>query len=241
MYFEPGAGFLRPENCIQANLELACANGAELHKGEKVVGIIPSSSGEGVKICSESREYFAEKVIITAGPWVSRFMPDRYASLFQAHRQTQYWFDVSKTYERFKDMPIFINVSNFIYGFPPSDGPDGGMKVASETEDPVDPDNVKRMVSSREIEKIYNEKIKNFIPGLGPVCVKALTCLYTNTPDRWFVVDVHPDHPQVFFASPCSGHGAKHSQAIGETVTELAMYDKTTLDIGPFSFERFQV
>src|SRR5215472_1105150 len=38
-YLERDAGFLRPEECVRAHLELAQAHGAELHRGEKVLGL----------------------------------------------------------------------------------------------------------------------------------------------------------------------------------------------------------
>ena len=37
-YFEPSAGVLRPEHCIETQLELARQNGATIHTGEKVTG-----------------------------------------------------------------------------------------------------------------------------------------------------------------------------------------------------------
>src|SRR5256885_3132808 len=38
-YFEPGAGYLRPERCIAAQLKLAEEDGAELHFDERVESI----------------------------------------------------------------------------------------------------------------------------------------------------------------------------------------------------------
>ena len=47
-YFEPGAGFVRPEACIEAQLDEATRLGAEVHTGETVVGFDASgSTGQG--------------------------------------------------------------------------------------------------------------------------------------------------------------------------------------------------
>jgi sarcosine oxidase len=40
-------------------------------------------------------------------------------------------------------------------------------------------------------------------------------------------------------ASPCSGHGFKHSPAIGEALAELALAGQSRLDLTPFSLARF--
>ena len=46
-------------------------------------------------------------------------------------------------------------------------------------------------------------------------------CYFTNMPDEHFVIDLHPEHPQVVLASPCSGHGYKFCSVIGEILADL--------------------
>ena len=64
------------------------------------------------------------------------------------------------------------------------------------------------------------------------------TCLFTNTPDHHFVLDVHPVYPQVSFASPCSGHGFKFASVIGEVMADLATTGVTRHDISLFRLDR---
>jgi sarcosine oxidase len=64
------------------------------------------------------------------------------------------------------------------------------------------------------------------------------TCMFTNTPDNHFVIDVHPDYEQVSFASPCSGHGYKFASVIGEIMADLADTGITRHDIGLFRLDR---
>jgi hypothetical protein len=58
------------------------------------------------------------------------------------------------------------------------------------------------------------------VPGAGPV-TESLTCLYTMTADRRFIVGEVPGVPQVLVASACSGHGFKFGPAIGEALADL--------------------
>ncbi len=66
-------------------------------------------------------------------------------------------------------------------------------------------------------------------------------CLFTNTPDEHFIIDRHPDHPNVVLASPCSGHGYKFCPVIGEILADLATTGDTGHDISLFRLDRFSV
>ena len=46
--------------------------------------------------------------------------------------------------------------------------------------------------------------------------------VFTNSPDERFILDRHPDHPQVVLASPCSGHGHQFCGVFGEVLADLA-------------------
>jgi sarcosine oxidase len=71
-----------------------------------------------------------------------------------------------------------------------------------------------------------------FPDGSGPT-MALRACMFTNTPDEHFILDHHPDHPQVVLASPCSGHGYKFCSVVGEVLADLATGDGTTRhDIG---------
>jgi glycine/D-amino acid oxidase-like deaminating enzyme len=45
----------------------------------------------------------------------------------------------------------------------------------------------------------------------------------------------HPRHPNVTIVSACSGHGFKHSPAIGEAVAQTVADGSSTLDLAPFA------
>jgi sarcosine oxidase len=64
--------------------------------------------------------------------------------------------------------------------------------------------------------------------------------MFTNTPDGHFIIDQHPDHPQVSFASPCSGHGFKFVSVLGEIMADLAERGETRHNIELFRMERFE-
>ncbi len=244
-YYEPEAGLLRPEKCVQAQLELAKKHGAQINFDEQVISY--ADSGDKVIVTTDKGTYTAGKLIVAAGPWINELLPELAAN-FKIYRQVLCWFDLKDRtqYQRYATMPIYIwefgaSPDDFIYGFPMIDGPDGGAKVASEDYlQETSPDRVEREVTQAEIERIYNKYVRDHFPALSSKCIKAKSCLYTVTPDHGFVIDVHPEHQNVIIASPCSGHGFKHSAAIGEVLAQLATQGKSRLDISSFSLTRFK-
>ena len=244
-YFEEKAGFLRPERCIEAQLELARRHGAKIAVNEQVISLTPTK--DEVTIKTSKGVYIGAKAIIASGSWISHLIGERFTHLFRVFRQVLYWFEAAGSIRQFEmpNFPVWIwefgtNAEDLMYGFPAIDGAGGGVKIAAEQySTTTDPDIVSRAVSAQEIQNMYSKYVQPHIAGLSKKCVKAEACLYTVTPDHKFVLDVHPDYSNIIVASPCSGHGFKHSAAIGETLAELALEGKSKLDIRKFNFARF--
>jgi len=238
-YFEDAAGFLRPERCVSTQLGLAEKLGAEVRLNERVTRV--EKDGSGVKVFTEIGTYRGATAIISAGPWIGEFARGAVADLFKVYRQVLYWFDVSAAYGQYVQakFPVFIRSlgrasGDFFYGFPAIDGPDGGLKLASEEyETTTPPEQVNRTATDAEALHIYRNYVSGRLAHIGPRCVRSAVCLYTSTADSNFVIDRVAEN--VLLASPCSGHGFKHSAAIGETLAELALTRTSKIDTSPFS------
>lgn len=240
-YFESGAGFLRPEACIAAQLDLARRFGAEIRTGERVLGLDPLA--DGVLVHTERDSIRTRKLILCAGPWLPQLIGPRYGAPFRVLRQVLFWFGVEdvRAYGA-ENCPVYIwelqGPDQAIYGFPAIDGPSGGIKIATQQyESATTPDAVERNVSQAEMSAMHR-LIAPFFTGLTGQCIKAVTCLYTQTPDSGFVISPHPDSDRVIIASPCSGHGFKHSAAIGELLADIATGMAPRIDLSPFSLSR---
>ncbi len=242
-YYEPDAGYLRPEACVRAQLTLARRLGAQLHVDERVEGV--SQAGDLVTVRTVRGEYHARHAIVAAGAWVARFLPVAYARHFAVTRQVLYWFEVGAPLERFvaPAFPVFIwelqERRHVIYGFPAVDGPAGGLKIATEQYAAAsDATSMVRDVSEAEKHAMHDRLVAPYLPGVGPACLKAAACMYTATPDFHFVIDRMPGMPGVIVASPCSGHGFKHSAAVGEALAELTLDGSSRIDLTPFGWSR---
>ncbi len=245
-YFEPETGYLRPESCIRAQLDLAKKYGASIRINEQVLAVNPSHSRTGVVVKTSRADYQADKLVIAAGPWLTRLLEPSVAEHFKVYRQVMFWFKIQN---RMRDamlpgkFPIFIwifekEAGNIFYGFPSLNGE--SIKMASEQYvTATTPEEVNREVTRAEEVTMYQNYVRGRLPGITNACDNAVSCLYTMTPDCSFVIDRHPAHPQIVIASPCSGHGFKHSAAIGEVVAELVHEGKSKIDISSFGFNRF--
>ena len=223
--FEPTAGLVFPERCIDVQLRLAAHHGATTHLGERVVDMrtIPS----GMEVITDRRTLQAGRVVLTAGPWIPA-LAGRLAGVAQVYRQPLHWFAADETTFAPGQFPVFIwmhgkHEEDYFYGFPAQPG-SGSVKVASERyAGPVDPDTVSREVDMAESAQIFARHVSGRLRGVTQNVVRSAACLYTVTPDAGFILDVLPEHPNVIAASACSGHGFKHSAAVGERLAAQAL------------------
>ena len=241
-YYEPGAGVLRPERCISTQLELARQAGADIQTGEKVTGY--QMDADGVTVTSDLGSCRADKLILSAGAWMADFVPQAYRASLRVCRQVIYWFEADDI--RAFDPAVFPwviwigdRLDEFWSAFPaPRDGVAGVKLVTEQYHRSTHPDIVNREVGKDECDDMFYRLTKPRLKGLRDTLIRADVCLYTVTPDEHFVIDFHPESERVAIASPCSGHGFKHSAAIGEVLAQLALDGATEFDISGFGLAR---
>jgi sarcosine oxidase len=241
-YFEPTGGIVAVEKAVATQIKLAEAHGAAVHLEERVTTYTHDETG--VTVTTEQGSYRAAKVVLSAGPWITDFLPAAQAQALAVYRQAIYWFAADDPVQfDTEHFPFLIWIGDtaeeFYSAFPYEAGGTVGLKMVTEEYlSTVTPATVDRTVQPHEIERMYNELATRRINGLRPELLKTGVCLYTNTLDEHFLIDYHPASERVLVASPCSGHGFKHSAAIGETLAQLALEGQSTLNIDAFRFAR---
>lgn len=240
-YFEPGGGFVRPERCIDAQLTRARQLGATLFTGQTVQEL--KSDAEGVDLISAGSPIRARQVIVSAGMWTAQLLGAPFDALLQVCRQQLYWFGLDEPWHYPARSPSFILHSSgdvdACYGFPPIPG-EGSVKIATEQYSvSSQPDHLDRQPSRADARRLFRDLVAPHIAGLAPEWVKASVCAYTVTPDSGFIIDRHPRLAHVTVVSACSGHGFKHSAAIGEALAQWHVDGHSEIDLGSFSLQRF--
>ena len=156
-------------------------------------------------------------------------------------RQILAWLQPNRPeYFQPSNFPVFnlLVEEGRYYGFPIHGIP--GFKFARyhHFEEVVDPDDFDREANDDD-ERALREFCERYFPaGVGPTMTLA-SCMFTNTPDRHFIIDTHPELKNLVIVSPCSGHGFKFVSVIGEIAADLAQYGSTRHDISLFHSPAF--
>jgi sarcosine oxidase len=237
--FDPRAGFLDPEACNRAHIDVARNAGAEVHFDE---GIIEwNADGDGVTVRTANGTYSADRLALTAGAWTNEALRGLDLPLV-VERQTLFWFDAgdSTNYDssRFPIYAYEFKRSTICYGFPRLER---GVKASVMHDGALSnhPSQIDREVHANEVEPL-RKALRPVLPELAAARVRdSSVCLFTNTPDHDFIIDFHPEFPQVLISSPCSGHGFKFANAIGEVQADLLTRGRSTFDLAPFKIGRF--
>jgi monomeric sarcosine oxidase len=235
---ERKGGILFPEKCVEVHVKQAEIDGAEFRFNEPVVSWNADTNGVVVETAKD--RYRADKIIFSAGGWTTGLLGDLNLPL-KCERQVFLKFMPLKNKEMFSPerLPGFIWLDKEPFGYAVPDfgtGVKAGVHHGGDIES--SPDNIRRDVTSLD-ELTVREFLKKYAPLANGPLTYSTTCMYTNTPDHQYLIDFHPDNKNVIIVSPCSGVGFCASSAIGEVVTEMANFGKTTIDISGFGLSRF--
>lgn len=237
--FEQDAGLLRVEDCVLACLQQAQAAGAELHTGVKVSQW--RAVGSGVEVETSKGIFQAGSLVITAGAWAPQLLAGLGIPM-EVRRKPLFWLGARSGAHRLDaGCPCFFyeRPEGQFYGFPEMAAGDG-VKVACHTDGEVisDPALVERGLDEDDLTKV-RQFAGEWFPEVDGELVRHATCLYTMSPDEHFIVDRHPDHPNVAFAAGLSGHGYKFASVLGEILSDLIVDGKTRLPADFLGLQRF--
>jgi sarcosine oxidase len=233
----PDTGIVPPARATAVMQRLAAAHGATLRPNTRVTAIVPTA-GE-LDVVTEAGTVRVGTVILACDAWANRLLaPLGHAIPLTVLREQVTYFPTAEG-ELFAPgrFPVWIWMDDpSFYGFPAYGEADavkgaedcGGAEVDADTRT-FDPDPA--------AERRLAEFMVNLV---GPSFVgapRSTTCLYTMTPDRDFVLDRLPGHPNVLVALGAA-HGFKFASWFGRTLAELVVDGRTAADLSPFAFER---
>jgi monomeric sarcosine oxidase len=235
--FEPAAGYLKVERCVLTHLAAAKQHGAEFRFG--VTARAWHTDGKAARVVTDQGDFSAARLIITAGPWAPQLLADLGVPL-QVRRKHLYWFPTNDpSYHEARGCPTYLYElpHGVYYGFPQID--ELGVKVAEHTGGTVidDPANDPRLLDRADLARVESF-LAQYLPSVGRPMQRRSVCFYTMSPDEHFLVDRHPQHPNVLIVAGLSGHGFKFTGVLGEALADLAMESSTRLPIGFLSLAR---
>ncbi len=240
--FQPDSGIVAADRATAVLRETAVKLGATLRANSPVTRI--TTDGAEIAVEAGGECYRAGSLVLAAASWTPRML---------AHFNLRIPMEVTKEqviYFKPRDLagfamgkfPIWIWMDDpSFYGFPEF-GEAATVKITQDAGGkPVDPD-TRGFEEDADLTARVSGFVERYLPGaFGPV-QRLKTCLYALTPDRDFIIDRLPGHPNVSVAVG-GGHGFKFASVIGRILGEFAFGKhegrvSETLDLTPFRIDR---
>jgi sarcosine oxidase len=246
--FQPDGGFLLSERAVIAYITAAQALGAEIHAREKVLRW--EASRNRVVVHTDRDSYIGARLVITAGAWAAKLVDGlRKRRLASPERQVLIWTQpLRPDLFRLGVFPVFnmeapeANQMDRYYGFPIFGIPGFKLGKYHHRMEQVDPDRMDRECHPAD-EAVLRKAIQRYFPDANGPTMAMKTCLFTNSPDEHFVLDLHPDYTNVSIAAGFSGHGFKFASVVGEIMADFALAGQSQRfsDLSLFSMTRRRI
>ena len=234
--WQKDTGFLYTSECVLTHLHLAEHHGADVRENASVTRIDWKSEIPIVR--TKDSQFLGKRVVVTAGAWTSSLLTELNLPLTVTKQQVCYYKPTDAALFQPDRFPVFTEITTggeFMYGIPYFGK--NGVKVARHgMGNPVSPDTCNRTPDSDYIKRMDTYLSKR-IPNLGKAA-QSEVCLYTETPDEDFIIDMPPDCPNLLIAAGFSGHGFKFCSLVGRIMSELALTGETTFDLSHFRINR---
>ncbi|MFI5007394.1 MAG: FAD-dependent oxidoreductase [Solirubrobacterales bacterium] len=209
---EPQSGVLMARRAVQTVVRAAVKAGVVYRTAaiRPVEGAVTTTDGEEIR---------AGAFVFACGPWLPKVFPDILAARIFPTRQEVFFFGPPAGDDAFAGprMPTWIDFGEETYGMPDLEG--RGFKVAPDGHGPpIDPDTDERLVGPESVAQVRAFLGRRF-PALAQApLLETRVCQYENTSNGDFLIDRHPDRPEIWLVGGGSGHGFKHGPAVGERV-----------------------
>ncbi|MEY2585523.1 MAG: sarcosine oxidase [Verrucomicrobiota bacterium] len=236
--FEADGGVLDPERAIGAHLKVAQAAGADLRFQTSMQRW--EATERGVTIHLDDETLSARTLVLSLGPWFQKTM-ELLGVRLRVQRNVQAWFSPKLGSYEAGRFPAFLldrtGLPAPLYGFP--DFGDGVKAAFHGFGQLTAPDEVDREIDpARDVAPIARA-MEEWMPGATATFREAKPCMYSLTPDGNFVIDRHPQYPNVILCGGFSGHGFKFAPVIGEIAADLSLDGGSRHRIDFLSLKRF--
>ncbi|HZI74302.1 MAG TPA: N-methyl-L-tryptophan oxidase [Gemmatimonadales bacterium] len=234
--FQPESGIAMAAKANATHQRMARNYGAQLLERVQV-GDITTHAGE-IHLQVDGATYRCRRLVISVGAWSNQVLLSFGARLPLTVTQEQVTYFATPHLADFQPdrFPIWIWMDDpCFYGFPAfgepgvKAGQDAGGQEVTATTRSFEPD-------QPALQRVIGFLRDRIPTALGPI-LYTRTCLYTLTPDRDFVIDRVPDHPEALIAIG-GGHGFKFASLIGRILSELAIDGQTRHNLETFRMDR---
>jgi sarcosine oxidase len=220
----PGSGRVRAADALLALRQAAEARGARFEYSTPVRDIRAIGEDRAV-VVTDSREFTARRVVVTAGAWTAKLLGNlvRLPELVVTQEQPAHFtpLDESLAWPSFNHNPEPDDPRD-AYWYSPVYGmltPGEGVKAGWHGVGPVtDPDARSFSPEPVQLEALLRY-VREWLPGVDASSAVPISCTYTSTANEDFVLD---SFGPVVVGAGFSGHGFKFTPAVGRVLADLA-------------------
>jgi len=235
--FQPDGGILDIRKAVAAHLALARGNGATVLPHAAVTAIV--DTGDGLRLSTTAGDFEVDKLVLCAGAWTPRLLEEQLGISWPIRltKEQVTYFATTKLRDFAPDrFPIWIwHGEEEFYGFPVHG--EVATKAAKELCGPSVTLDESSWEPDRERVRRVAEFVEEILPGYGGPELYTRCCLYDMPPDRDFVLDLLPGHPDIAVCIG-AGHAAKFAALLGRILVELATEGTTGFPIEAFRADR---
>ena len=189
--------------------------GVTVHARTPVTGLDPERA---TVTLADRRTIGADVLIVSAGAWVTKLLPETAARLTPSRQVIAYLTPPEGLRAAWTRAPMLIDADgeSGVYVVPPVAGTTmkAGDHRFSRSGDP----DADRAPDPDEARDVLDRARRVLADGHRYTLANAATCFYTVTADERFVIE--PLSKRSWLMSPCSGHGFKFAPALGEALAD---------------------
>jgi sarcosine oxidase len=199
-----------------------------------------TATAGGVRVKTDTATYEAGNLILSTGAWIGDYVkPLRGKAV--PERQVLGWFETKRpdlfTPASFPVSILETEEGRHPYQFPEWGAPGFKIGLYNHLRERGPADDLPREPNAAD-DALLRDIVERYFPHAAGKTLDMQACLFTNTRDEHFVIDVLPDTPQVIVASACSGHGFKFASVMGEILADLATGKRPPFDLSLFAMSR---
>lgn len=230
--YDPDAGYVLAKESCRTLSDYIARQGSKTILSAATPSTYQNGELQGVRLSDGSIKQ-ADAYVFANGPWLKYSFPELFSDKLQITRQPVFFFGAPADFAQqlHSPFPVWMNrdTANQERSYGVYDLSSGTFKFAYTQleEEEMNPTQDDRRVRDEEISHARYLMEKRFAFMKDAPLIDAKVCQHSNTPDKNFILDQHPEARNLWIVGGGSGHAFKHGPAMGELTSQSILQQKS--------------
>ncbi|UOQ57185.1 N-methyl-L-tryptophan oxidase [Leucobacter allii] len=243
--YQEETGFIDIRRATATHIALAQGLGVEVRERTPAraiesfeAGAEGPGSAAGVRVRTDAGTLVADRVVVCAASWTDELLRPLGQSWRTTITEEQVVYVRPRELKPFSigEFPVWVwHGEDFTYGFPTYG--EVAVKLARENLSRVVTQDTRSAIPHADETAWLLAFLRERLPAAAGEVVLEKTCPYDMTPDRDFILDAMPGHPNVIVGSGAA-HAGKFCGLLGEILSELVVSGRSQYPIDAFRADR---